>query len=196
MKYAYTQNDIVVSVSYDQPLLTKTRMVPSEGPDGEEVQIEEQYREPDPAYVECGDEVCAGFTALNGVFTAPAPLPVIITPDDITRERDRRIEAGFDVSLTGFTGTVALQGRPEDKQNLHGLFSAAQMRIAQNIPGVMVFRDRNNVVHSLSPAQMIELWYKGGAWIERQYKNAWNLKDLIEAGMDVSDYADDQYWPA
>lgn len=123
-------------------------------------------------------------------------VPVVITPDDITRERDRRIEAGFDVSLTGFTGTVALQGRPEDKQNLHGLFSAAQMRIAQNIPGVMVFRDRNNVVHSLSPAQMIELWYKGGAWIERQYKNAWNLKDLIAAGMDVSDYADDQYWPA
>lgn len=123
-------------------------------------------------------------------------VPVVITTDDITRERDRRIEAGFDVTLTGFTGTVALQGRQQDMTNLIGLGMAAQIRIAMGLANSpMVFRDRLNITHTLTAAQMLELWSKGSAWVSAQYQNAWNLKELIEIGMDVSDYTDDQYWP-
>ena len=125
------------------------------------------------------------------VFTPPAPPPA--TGADVNAERARRLVAGTSVSVTG-QGPVALSGRDEDTRNLQGLAFAAQLRLADgNTAHQTTFRDAENVDHVLTPAQILEMWSLGSAWIEQVYAASWALKENPN-GI-PADYANDGYWP-
>ncbi|ABF64341.1 hypothetical protein TM1040_1608 [Ruegeria sp. TM1040] len=124
-------------------------------------------------------------------FTPPAPPPP--TTDDVNAERARRLVAGTTVTVTGH-GPVALSGRDEDTRNLQGLAFAAQLRLSQgDTTHQTTFRDAENADHVLTPAQVLEMWSLGSAWIEQVYAASWALKDT-QGGI-PADYANDGYWP-
>ncbi|WP_416368573.1 hypothetical protein [Tritonibacter mobilis] len=112
---------------------------------------------------------------------------------EVNSERARRLVAGTSVTITGH-GPVALSGRDEDTRNLQGLAFAAQLRLADgNTAHQTTFRDAENVDHVLTPAQVLEMWSLGSAWIEQVYAASWALKDSPN-GI-PADYANDGYWP-
>ncbi|MBO9441368.1 DUF4376 domain-containing protein [Phaeobacter italicus] len=124
-------------------------------------------------------------------FTSPAPPPP--TPGDVNAERARRLVAGTSVNITGH-GPVTLSGRDEDTRNLQGLAFAAQLRLSQgDTTHQTTFRDAENVDHVLTPAQVLEMWSLGSAWIEQVYAASWALKDT-QGGI-PADYGNDAYWP-
>lgn len=124
-------------------------------------------------------------------FTTPAVPPA--TTSDVNDERARRLTAGTTVTVTGH-GPVALSGRDEDARNLQGLAFAAQLRLSQgDTAHQTTFRDAGNVDHVLTPAQVLEMWSLGSAWIEQVYAASWALKDT-QGGI-PADYANDGNWP-
>lgn len=148
-----------------------------------------------PSTVSPNDDETAEIYALALVAgPAPyvAPLPPPITNANIDVERDRRIVAGVVVTVAGY-GDVALQGRDMDMRNLHGLATAAQLRLAAGWGAyVTTFRDRENVMHDLTQAQVLDLWSQGAAFVSSVFQSAWALKD----GQSIpADYTDDGYWP-
>lgn len=119
--------------------------------------------------------------------TVPAP-----TTDDVNAERARRLQAGVDITLST-SEVIALQGRDEDMRNLHGLCTAAQLRLAGgDTTHETTFRDRNNTDHTLTPSKVVELWSQGAAWVSSVYQASWTIKD---AGTIPADYASDSRWP-
>lgn len=107
-------------------------------------------------------------------------------------ERSRRISAGFTVAVTG-VGNVAMHGRPEDMTNLLSLFNGAQVRkAAGDATASLVFRDGNNVNHSLTPDQMIGLYLAGATWVSSVYAAGWAMKD---AATMVSNPEANEHWP-
>lgn len=112
----------------------------------------------------------------------------VIPPSYVNAERDRRIVAG-----KTFQG-VAVTGREEDMRNLTNLALAAQLRIASgDTTTVTVFRDGNDVLHYLSPPQMLAMWQQGTAYVSDIYAASWVIKDLVPIPLD---YNDDSRWPA
>ncbi|NKX40360.1 DUF4376 domain-containing protein [Rhodobacteraceae bacterium R_SAG2] len=117
----------------------------------------------------------------------------VITRSEVNAERARRLVAGTSVTVTGH-GPVALSGRDEDTRNLQGLAFAAQLRLSQgDTTHQTTFRDAENADHVLTPAQVLEMWSLGSAWIEQVYAASWALKDT-QGGI-PADYANDGYWP-
>jgi hypothetical protein len=113
--------------------------------------------------------------------------------DAVNAERARRILTGVSLTVTGHPQPIALQGREQDQRNLLALATAAQARIAAGYnTHQTAFRDANNELHHLVPAQIFELWSKGAAWIEAVYAASWSIKDSDSI---PADFADDQYWP-
>lgn len=135
-------------------------------------------------------EAVGGTWGSIGDYVAPPAPP--ITGADIDKERDRRVVAGVVVTVAGY-GDVALQGRDMDMRNLHGLATAAQLRLAAGAGAyVTTFRDRENEMHDLTQAQVIDLWSQGAAFVSSVFQSAWALKD----GQSIpADYTDDGYWP-
>lgn len=147
-----------------------------------------------PGSVECDPEVGKGWTYSGGVFAAPVvpePEPEPITPRHIDAERDRRLAAGAVVNVSGY-GDVAIQGRQIDIAIYTNLAVRASALIQAGDDTPMAFRDRDNVMHSLTPAQMAELMTRAGAAADAIYASAWALKD---ADPIPQDYADDENWP-
>ena len=135
-----------------------------------------------------GDE--GGVEVFEEDATLRPPKPV--AREEVNVERSVRIAAGTEVVVAGLAEPVALQGRQQDLSNMLGLAMAAQLRIAQGDTQTQTtFRDRDNMDHVLVPAQVLELWQKGAAWVQTQYDASWALKamDPIPA-----DYADDVHW--
>lgn len=138
-----------------------------------------------------GDLTVFDFESMTTTLTAD-PTPLVITHADIDRERDRRVMEGLAVTLAGY-GQVILQGRDIDMRNLHGLATAAQLRIASGAGGVVTpFRDKANVIHQLTQPQILDLWSQGAAFVSAVFQSAWALKD---GGPIPADFADDGYWP-
>ncbi len=131
--------------------------------------------------------------ANHGTDEAPDWRSIAVTPDAVNLERARRITAGTDITVTGYDQPIALQGRAEDRQALIGLAMMAQMLISAGSVPTMTFRDRLNVAHDLTPAQVIELWQRGTLWMQEIYQASWSLKD---ADPIPENYADDTHWPA
>ena len=113
-----------------------------------------------------------------------------VTNFRINQERSRREVAGCVVNVPGY-GDVALQGRPEDKNNLQALAFAAMMRKSAGIEQDTDFRDRDNVHHLLNNDQMIALYQQGLLWMEAVYKASWAIKAMDPL---PQDYQDDSYW--
>jgi hypothetical protein len=132
-----------------------------------------------------------GFVQVSGEWAAPpAPPP---TNAAVTDEAERRIEDGVVVTVPGHTPTIYVQGRDKDTRNVQGLVTAAQLRLASGDTTTLTsFRDGNNVMHELTPAQVAALWQESAAYVTAVYHASWAIKamDPIPA-----DYADDSYWP-
>lgn len=112
--------------------------------------------------------------------------------DAVNAERTKRVTKGTDVEVTDY-GLVALQGRPEDQSTLQGLAFAASLRLSQgDITTTAQFLDRNNVLHHLTPRQMVEAWEKGAAFIEQVYAASWQIKEMDPIETDPKD---DSLWP-
>jgi len=114
------------------------------------------------------------------------------TGDAVNRERQYRILAGRVFPVTGTDG-VWVAGDDVTMRNLQGLAFAAQLRLAQGDAGTVTpYRDESNTIHNLVPAQVVELWSLGSAYISAIYQSSWALKD----GESIpADYADDKHWP-
>ena len=142
--------------------------------------------------IEPGHPLWDDFAARQDIAPYVAPPPPQVYGADIDAERDRRVVAGVVITVPGY-GDVALQGRDMDMRNLHGLATAAQLRMAVGAGAyVTTFRDRENVMHNLTQAQVLDLWSQGAAWVSLVFQSAWALKD----GQSIpNDYTDDGYWP-
>ena len=111
--------------------------------------------------VPCDEKVAIGWSWDGARFAAPlAPEPEAVDPvaalaavhAEINAERDRRIDAGVTVSVTGY-GDIPVQGREEDRINTLALKDTARDLIAAGITDPIVpFRDADNVLHLLTPA--------------------------------------------
>lgn len=137
-------------------------------------------------------EIWAALMERNDVAPYEAPAPTPGTSMQVDAERDRRLAAGVTVDVEGY-GPVPVQGRQVDQTNLLALKDTARDLIAASITApVIEFRDGANVMHSLTPAQMVDLANKGKAAAAEIYAAAWALKDNPPI---PADYAADAYWP-
>lgn len=138
----------------------------------------------DPIYEEDGNGV------VHQVYDlADKPGP---TGDNVNAERERRIVAGANFTVQGHGAPIHVTGRDEDKVNLQGLAFAASLRLGQGDNATLtVFRDGQNVDHSLIPAQVLELWQHAAAYVTLVYQRSWEIKALDPI---PADYADDSYW--
>lgn len=110
----------------------------------------------------------------------------------VNAERDRRLAKGTTVLIDDY-GSLPLQGRPTDQINLIALGDTARDLIVAAITDpVIPFRDGENVTHTLTASQVLELVRKGKGVAFDIYAAAWALKDGAAI---PSDFTDDGYWP-
>lgn len=112
--------------------------------------------------------------------------------EQVNAERERRIVSGANFTVSGVAEPIHVTGRDEDKVNLQALAFAASLRLGQGDNAtITVFRDGQNVDHSLIPAQVLELWQHAAAYVTLIYQRSWEIKALAPI---PADYADDSYW--
>lgn len=127
----------------------------------------------------------------NGATWVQGPPPAIIE-EQVIAERDRRIEAGTVINVTGI-GDIPVSGRQAVQIDLQGLATAAQVMMAGGSQSPQFpFRDEARVVHMLTPAQVLELYMEGVQWIAQVRAAAWSLIDMETT---PQDYTEDMYWP-
>lgn len=134
---------------------------------------------------------------VDGAVVAYEPLPPPVTSEDVNRERDRRIVAGWRFDVPGY-GDISITGREADKVALTGLLLKAQGMLAAGIDDpVMLLRDAENVNRSLRPSQLVNLIMQGMAWIQDVMQVSWDMKDATGNFPDgiPADYTDDRHWP-
>lgn len=112
--------------------------------------------------------------------------------EEVHAERARRIREGKTVTLAGHPDPVVLQGRDEDRANLSDLFNVAQALKAAGSTDTIDFRDRDNVIHTLTPDQIIELFLAGSSYVSACYRASWDLKAMDPPAPDPTD---DTHWP-
>lgn len=129
----------------------------------------------------------------GAAFAPPAEGASRPTGAEVDAERDRRLRKGTIVELDGI-GRVPIEGREVDTRNLQGLVTAAQLRLAAGDATTLTpFRDAENVVHRLTPPQIVALWQGGAGYVSALFEAAWTLKD-DPAGI-PADYRHDAHWP-
>ena len=107
--------------------------------------------------------------------------------DKVNEERERRIKEGTKVSITNY-GEVSLQGRLEDQTSLQGLAFGAQLRMSLGDNKTeLLFLDKDNILHKLTPPQLLELWQKGAAFVSATYAKSWVIKELDPFSTNPSD---------
>lgn len=105
----------------------------------------------------------------------------------INRERQKRIEKGKD-----FNG-IWLTGSDRDQTILMALGRKAEkLKNAGINDAVIPFRDGLNVVHLLTPDEMLELEDIGAQYVSACYQAAWALKDMAVIPQEVHA---DEHWP-
>ncbi|MBW3099272.1 hypothetical protein, partial [Pseudohoeflea coraliihabitans] len=110
----------------------------------------------------------------------------------VNAERTRRLLAGKAFNVTGY-GTVHPDGSIATQTILNRQAAKAKAMQADNDASAsLVFRDVQNVIHQLTPSQMLELVDLGSAWVEATYKASWDIKDMNPI---PADYADVKRWP-
>lgn len=115
-----------------------------------------------------------------------------VASQGVKLERDRRLAAGAVVSVAG-AGLIPVQGRPQDKINLLALDGQARGLLASGVADpVFQFRDGQNVVHALTPAQVVEMVAQGMAAATLIYEASWTL---LDGEVIPPDYVDDRFWP-
>jgi len=124
---------------------------------------------------------------------------IIITAEMKAAEKRASTEAAVNAErqyriITGkVIDGVYVTGRDEDARNLTNLALAAQMRIAGGDTATLtVFRDGDNVDHSLTPPQVLSLWQQSAAYVSALYEASWSIKAMDPLPLDV---AADELWP-
>ena len=116
----------------------------------------------------------------------------------IDAERLRRIETGQAFAVPGMESLIPLTGRPFDQSVYLALLMRAQAAAAAGIEApVLTIRSGDDVVHSLTPEQMIVLISTAMNWFESIMAVSWAMKDgaaPFEDGI-PEDFEDDKYWP-
>lgn len=134
--------------------------------------------------------------------TIPVYSPPSLTPSDVDRERDRRIDAGFD-----FDG-VRYQSRPEDRENIAGAVKAATDAIALGaLPGNLgwqrlldpaapeIFRwiAADNTTHPMDAETIMRFGY--AALVHKQ-AHIFAARAIKDSSPIPADYATNPaYWP-
>lgn len=130
------------------------------------------------------------------VFTPAAP-----TNEQVNAERDRRIEAGSEFTLSDGS-VIGVTGRTFDQMVLLSNKLAAEDLVANGADPdddlVIPFRDRDNENWMLSPNQAVELYTLGSQWITAIMQVSWHMKDGTGPFTDgiPEDFTSDSYWPA
>lgn len=133
-----------------------------------------------------------GVTLPVDASTDEPTLPA--TSQDVNEERNRRILLGKDFVVTGYATPIAVAGDATTQTNLSNLAQAAMIRTGQgDVTHITNYRDENNLIHALTPPQIIELWSLGAAYVSAIYAASWVLKDN-PAGVPV-DFVEDVHWP-
>lgn len=116
----------------------------------------------------------------------------IPTSEDVNVERRRRLDEGKGFTVSWQSEPIHITGRAEDEPVLLALLMRAQGYKAAGVTApVLSYRDGQNVSHTLTPDQMIEMVMAGMNWFEAVMKASWTMKD---AGI-PSDYTADAHWP-
>jgi hypothetical protein len=127
----------------------------------------------------------------DGSFELPLQSP---TAKDVNIERDRRVLKGSSFIPVGYSVSVKVAGDPLTKSNLQNLAFASSLRVSQgDLTSITQYRDEDNVVHSLTPPQVIDLWSKGASFVEDIFHASWVLKS--EPDNIPADYVEDYHWP-
>ena len=128
----------------------------------------------------------------GGIAAYAAPTPPSPTAADVNAERDRRIIEGATFTISGY-GDVRSLGRDIDKTNLQALGFAASLRIAAgDVTTITPFRDADDVVHDLTPPQVLELWSQASTYVSSVFQASWAIKD--DPGGIPVDYTADAHW--
>ncbi len=148
-----------------------------------------------PGMIQISDEHWSEFLENPGLrrwdgetVVAYDPPPVPITHEDVNAERRHRILAGRIISGVHVTGS------DEDARNLANLAQLAKMRIdGGDTDTLTVFRDADNVDHSLTPTQIVEIWTASVEYVSALYAAGWALKAQSPIPSDITD---DRHWPS
>ena len=130
-----------------------------------------------------------GDLAAIGLQRKPSPM---LGPEDVNVEHDRRALAGKVFAVSGY-GDVALEGSMAAQTVLLALKDTARDMVGAGISApVLMFTDRDNADHYLTPLQVIELVDVGKVYMQALHaaKRALKAMDPIPV-----DYADNQWWP-
>ena len=137
----------------------------------------------------------------NGVITEvdyTAPEPPLPTPQDVTSERERRLEYGAAFTVAGVADPIPLQGRSFDQTVYLALLMRAQgFKAAGVTDPVLTVRAGDDVIHSLTPDQMMSLVMQSMTWFESVMAISWAMKDSTGAftGGIPTDYTAHTHWP-
>ena len=132
--------------------------------------------------------------AFNAQKAAAEARRVAELPAKVNAERERRLVEGVTINVNGY-GDIPLQGRDQDQINLLALKDTARDLAAAGVTTAIIpFRDADNVTHTLTPAQVIELANKGKAAASAIYQASWAIKARNDLA--TIDITDDQYWSA
>ncbi len=116
----------------------------------------------------------------------------------VNAERTRRLAGGTAFAVPGITDPIPLTGRPFDQSVYLSLLVSAQGYKAAGVTDpIQTVRAGDDVIHKLTPDQMIALVSQAMAWVEDVMARSWEMKDragAYTAGI-PADYADDAHWP-
>jgi hypothetical protein len=106
---------------------------------------------------------------------------------DVNRERERRMLAG-----RVFAG-VHVTGSDRDQTILLGLDRKAEKLKAAGVTDpVIPFKDGSNVIHQLTPDELMEIADLGSTYVSAIYEASWAIKALPVIPQDVTS---DERWP-
>jgi hypothetical protein len=117
----------------------------------------------------------------------------------VTNERDRRIVQGLTYTFPdGTAGTIQL--RPTDVGNVNGVATKGNALLQKgDTTTTQPFRDAENVTHTLTPQQAVDLGLAVADRVEAIYQASWDHKDAIAALTTVAEvnaYDITTGWPA
>lgn len=116
----------------------------------------------------------------------------------VTAEASRRIEKGKSFSVPGIPNPIPVPGTPDYIDLINAKFGASQVFKAQGVTDpIMLFRDKTNINHMLTPDQMLSLCLQAMQWYEATRRVSWDMKDGVAPFLDgiPADFAEDKHWP-
>ncbi|KQS74520.1 DUF4376 domain-containing protein [Rhizobium sp. Leaf383] len=137
--------------------------------------------------------------AVPEIVHRPEGEPVALSSNDVDRERDRRIAAGFT-----FHGNL-YQAREQDIRNINGAATGAALALMQGAqPGDLRWQGgeadfgwiaADNAIVPMDVVTMVNFGRAAMAHVERLTMTGRSLKDRLAAG-EALDIADDALWSA